>query len=192
MSQWQFHPQLPQLPTLKSCYICLPASLHVQGPLQQWMILCHCFHLYSSLLQMPPILQPPAGFLHKWKPYTTGEQITDQQLFWEFCFKETWLQQRLLHQRFSCTWSRVGQRNRGWPQISVVKTRKIVLHSGSVDYNRHSDTTDTAWAHMFWGYENLWPHLSVIQNWSHNNQGKGHLTVIQHHANYQLQPFGSS
>ena len=48
---------------------------------------------------MPPIPQPPAGFLHGWKRHSTGKPTTDRQLFWEFCFKETWRQQRLLHQR---------------------------------------------------------------------------------------------
>ena len=51
------------------------------------------------VLPMPPIPQPPAGFLHGWKRHSTGEPTTDRQLFWEFCFKETWRQQRLLHQR---------------------------------------------------------------------------------------------
>ena len=48
---------------------------------------------------MPPIPQPPAGFLQGWKRHSTGKPVTDRQLFWEFCFKETWRQQRLLHQR---------------------------------------------------------------------------------------------
>ena len=49
---------------------------------------------------IPPIPQPQARFLHGWKRHTTGEPITDWhwQLFWEFCFEETWRQQRLLHQ----------------------------------------------------------------------------------------------
>ena len=48
---------------------------------------------------MPPIPQPPAGFLHGWKRHSTGKPTTDRKLFWEFCFKETWRQQRLLHQK---------------------------------------------------------------------------------------------
>ena len=48
---------------------------------------------------MPPIPQPPAGFLHGWKRHSTGKPITDRHLFWAFCFKETWQQQCLLHQR---------------------------------------------------------------------------------------------
>ena len=48
---------------------------------------------------MPSIPQPQAGFLHGWKRHSTGKPITDRQLFWEFCFKETWRQQHLLHQR---------------------------------------------------------------------------------------------
>ena len=33
-----------------------------------------------------------AAFLHGWKRHSTGKPTTDRQLFWEFCFKETWRQ----------------------------------------------------------------------------------------------------
>ena len=100
---------------------------------------------------MPPIPQPPAEFLHGWKRHSMGKPVTDRQLFWEFCFKRNVATATSVaptrafgRSGFSCTSKSAGQRNRGQPRTSVAKTRKIVLHSGSVDCNRHSDATESA------------------------------------------------
>ena len=113
---------------------------------------------------MPPIPQPPAEFLHGWKRHSMGKPVTDRQLFWEFCFKRNVATATSVaptrafgRSGFSCTSKSAGQRNRGQPRTSVAKTRKIVLHSGSVDCNRHLDTTKSADCGQIFGSVLGWP-----------------------------------